>query len=218
MFISIKLFRSFFILLSSCLLFAFITPQLHRLYEMRMHLSFATTPSDFEVYIFTDFSDPKSVLLEPKIEQLAPEILKQARLYLIDIPSEKTKDLRIANITFMLDKTKPIEHYFKVRNALLQLATKNPSSNSEEIKQSLKQLEIAYTPLSQELIDPALTTTAMMNKNFKIQNKPTMILYNKKTKKKKVFDNLDAMNVTTFLSEINQLQNSSEPPLVDSQK
>lgn len=155
-----------------------------KLYQARMDMSFNSEQTPLEVYIFTDWNCPKCKKLESVLSEIAPELLKQARLYFIDLPSQGMENLIGANQTFLLDKNKNLTDYLKQRQELYQIAGRINSPTEGDVKQILEKDGFKYEPVQKEAADLSMKFFTIQAKVFQITKTPTIIVYDLELSKK----------------------------------
>ncbi len=202
-------FRPVFMVLSLILLssFSFTSDQM-KIYQTRLSMLFGDRSSDLELFVFTDWIGPASKQFEPLIEGMFPEVSKKARLYFIDIPVE-AQNFSTANLKFLINATKDKDEYFKFRNNLFQLASKNPKATEEEIREFVKASGTKYEPVPQDLADAGFAVYKSVNNNFKVTKAPTIVIYNITTKEMKKIEDPSEMTPPKILS---LLESMKTPP------
>lgn len=206
--------RSIFVVLSlmGCLLFSSFsfTPEQMKVFSTRMSMLFGDRSSDLEVFVITDWTSQASKQLEPRIEGMFPEIVKKAKIYFIDLPVPETQSFSTANLKFLIDANKDKNEYFKFRNNLFQLASKNPKANEEEIKLFVKNSGTKYEPVPQDLAEVGLGIYKSVNNNFKVTKIPTLVIYNISTNDMKKIEDLNEMTQSKILALLESMKTPTD--------
>lgn len=177
---TMKIKSLFFVGLMSCalgMLCSFqITPEQKKLYQTRLSMPFGDSKSDWEVYLFTDWNNKNAKEIEAKIESASNDITKKAKLYFIDVNSDKSKTLSEANLSYLIDTQKNLTDYFKLRNDLLK-----------------GKVEADQTKLPEDVIKSGLMIYNATANNMKITEVPTLLFYNLKTRESVKLEGVDAI-------------------------
>lgn len=151
--------------------------------SLKESLFFGNTSSPIEVYVFTDWACPACRQLEPDLEEMAPAIMKKAKLTFVDhaIHTE-TLNYSPYNVSFVIHN-KPA--YFKLRKGLTELSVKTSTPTDKQVEElaeaegeKYQQLNFADITLSQKYFK-------QLGKQFGIHQTPTLVIINVETKKGK---------------------------------
>lgn len=173
--------RSFLLGLSMVCFFASanayqISPDQKKLYQIRLSMPFGDQKSDWEVYLFTDWNNDHTKEIEAKIEGVSSDISKKAKLYFIDLNSDKSTALTEVHLSYLINTQKNFTDYFKLRNTLLR-----GDSGTEKAK------------LPDDVIKSGIHIFNATAKNMKISEVPTILFYNLKTREQVKLEGVDAI-------------------------
>lgn len=147
-------------------------------------LSLGNDLTSVNVYVFTDWLCPVCKMIEPRIEEMSPKIMQEAKLHFIDIPLHDTSHLFVRyNVSFLVNNK---NEYLKTRHVLDKLTdiTKNPKD--DQLLDLLKEQNITFKPLDSKQIEEATAYFIRMAKEMKVKATPTIVVFNSQTKKTQV--------------------------------
>ncbi len=167
-------------------------------------LFFGDKTSPIEVYLFTDWACPACRQLEPEIEKMAPEVMKQAKLTFVDhaIHTE-TLNYSPYNVSFMI-KNKP--DYFKLRGELTKMSVATEAPTDQEIEKIAKKVGTTYQQLNFSDIAISQKYFKQLAKQFSITKTPVMVVVNIKTKKGKKLTGIAEITESNVLKAIASLK------------
>ncbi|CDR35185.1 thioredoxin domain-containing protein [Criblamydia sequanensis] len=153
-----------------------------------INLGHATSP--VEVYVFTDWFCPACKKIEPLIEQLAPEIKENAKLYFVDAAiHQESLNYTPYNLAFMVNNK---EDYFKIRKALDNLAKTTKAPSDADIEKAVSPLGVKLKELNFNDVATGVKLFKRLVKQFDLRSTPAVIIVNIDTKKgKKLFGTTD---------------------------
>nr|MBA3603451.1 thioredoxin domain-containing protein [Parachlamydiaceae bacterium] len=150
---------------------------------LKNELMFGDLQSPIEVYVFTDWKCPACRQIEPIIFETSPKILKQAKLFFIDvIVHDVSLNFLPYNLSFMVHN-KP--YYFKLRQDLNALSLKTEEPSLEDIQKIAKNNGVKFTPMNFSDLSMANNYFARLTKQFEIISTPTVAIVSKTTLKGK---------------------------------
>lgn len=165
---------------------------------------FGNKESPVDVYVITDWFCPLCYKIEPKLEEMYPQIMSKARLFFIDKEIHpETMNYVPYNLSLMINEKKK---YIEARRALHELALKKKSPSVEDVQAVLKPLGIKYQQLSYSDIENGVHFFEGIIKTFKVNATPTLIITNrhKLESKKLVGSEITESNVKKALDEMMQ--------------
>jgi protein-disulfide isomerase/uncharacterized membrane protein len=146
-------------------------------------IAFGDLKSPIEIYVFTDWACPACRQIEPELEKMAPNMMKQARITFVDhAVHTETLNYSPYNVSFMI-KNKP--EYMKLREALTQLSIDNSAPTDEQIEKVAEKLGTKYQQLHFADITLSQKYFKQLAKQFGISKTPTLVIINRETKKGK---------------------------------
>jgi thiol:disulfide interchange protein DsbA len=129
-----------------------------------------------KVRLFTDYFCEPCSALEPRLEQIIPDLVKKGTVSLtfIDTPIHKYSSLYATYFMYIINEKKDFNHALRAR-AILFEAAKNKISEKEKLEEFLKKRGIGFKPFD---VKP---TFSLFNKYFqedKINATPTCVISN----------------------------------------
>ena len=138
--------------------------------------------SDRELYIFTDWFCPACRQAEPEIEKAVSSAAKKAKIIFIDVPVHpETFNYIPYNLSFL---THEKGRYLELRRALEALSLRFKEPGPEEVQKAVAPLHVTYKPLAFLTVTKGLKYFDETAKAFGVRSTPTVIVLDKKTKKK----------------------------------
>jgi protein-disulfide isomerase len=146
-------------------------------------LAFGNKDSPIEIYLFTDWACPACRQLEPELEKMFPDIIKQGRFTFVDhAVHTETLNYSPYNVSFMI-KNKP--QYLKLRRALTELSQETDAPTDEQIEKLAEKENTKYQQLHFSDIALSQKYFKQLAKQFKVSKTPTLVIINRETKKGK---------------------------------
>lgn len=130
---------------------SFIPQDLMKIYLMRKAMSLGNKSAQIEVYFFNDWKENSSLALEATYQEMAPALMKEAKVYFIDKSVPGLEPFARANHSVLASDDN--KNYLAVRKALLELITTSPQATDEEIHAQLANAGINYTSMPKEMAD-----------------------------------------------------------------
>ena len=167
-------------------------------------IKFGNTASPVQVYIFTDWACPACRMVEPAIEAMAPQLMREAQITFVDtVVHPETLNYAPYNISFMAN-SKP--KYFQIREALGKLSVKNKKPTEEQVRKTIAPLGVHYTELPFEEITLAMRYFEELTEKFKVTGTPTIAIVNTSAKKGKKLAGVEEITEANVLKAINALK------------
>lgn len=144
-------------------------------------INFGNKSSHIEVYIFTDWFCPACHKIEPKLEQIAKNVGKNAKIFFIDTGVHRESlNFTPYNLSFMVHNK---DKYFQLRNSLIDLSAKTKAPSEHEV-------EALIAPIKYEELSFSDNTTGnklfnKLRKDYGVNKTPTVVVVNTDTKKGK---------------------------------
>jgi hypothetical protein len=176
-----------------------------KLYQGRMAMAFGNS-CPIEVYIFTDWNSPESLNLDPVLEAMLPEIVKNAKVYFMDKELADSENLSIANLSILAGNPKDFSQYFKIRKALFQLSAKKKNSSVGDIQEALKAININYQPLTKELTDILMKVNKGTNMALEVTQYPTIIIFNNDNSLQKRITTVEEVTQANVMKAIDEVK------------
>lgn len=146
-------------------------------------ISFGKASSPIEVYFFSDWQCPSCRKVEPVIEKMSPEIMKEAKLIFIDFPVHpETMNFTPYNLAFMVHNK---DQYLKLRNILTELSQQTGAPTEEQVEKAVSGLGVKYEQLNYADVAIGFKYYKDLAKQFGINSTPTLVVVNLNTKKGK---------------------------------
>ncbi len=150
---------------------------------LKSDMMFGDLQSPIEVYVFTDWKCPACRQIEPVIVETSPEILKQAKLFFVDvIVHDVSLNFLPYNLSFMVHN-KP--QYLKLRKELNALSLKTEEPSIENIQEIAKNNKVKFIPMNFSELSMANNYFARLTKQFEIVSTPTVAIVSRTTLKGK---------------------------------
>lgn len=167
-------------------------------------IKFGNTSSPVQVYIFTDWACPACRMVEPAIEAMAPQLMKEAQITFVDtVVHPETLNYAPYNISFMAN-SKP--KYFQIRDALGKLSVKTKKPTEADVKKTIAPLGVQYTELPFEDITLAMRYFEELTDKFKVTGTPTIAIVNANAKKGKKLAGVEEITEANVLKAIQSLK------------
>lgn len=165
---------------------------------------FGDKQSPIQVYVFEDWFCPACRKAQPALEKLYPQIMQKAQLIFIDVPIHADSFNFVPyNLSFLL---KNKDKYLQLRHDLQDLAEKNNSPTDSDIETLAKKHGAQYAQIGGAQIEQGKTYFKQMTKKFKVENTPTVIVYNPKTNKAKKLVGLNDISKANMLVIIDSMK------------
>lgn len=149
--------------------------------EMKEKMAFGKVGSNIEVYFVTDWYCKACRKVDPIFEKLYPDIRKEATVYFIDYAIHKNSNNFIPyDISFLINNK---SQYFKARNVLLDLASKNEAPTEQDVSNAVKKYNIPYKELPYLEIKNGTDFFQKVIEKFNLDATPIIIVTNTKTNK-----------------------------------
>lgn len=190
--------------------FAFAVAGLGQFSELRaeedaikMNIAFGNQASPIDVFVFTDWICPACASLEPTFEAMTPKVSKIARLTFVDDPvHEATLNYTPYNLAFMVNN-KP--QYFKLRTGMHELANDIKAPNDNDISTMAAKYGVQLHELNYGAVSMGVKYFDHLIKKFDIEGTPTVIVYNRNTKKSKKLEGRPQIDEEKILKAIESL-------------
>ncbi len=144
--------------------------------ELSNRIAFGQLDSPVEVYIFTDWFCNPCRSLEPTIEQMAPEIMREARLIFVDkVIHKESYNYVPYNLAFQANSK---EQYLECRSMLTSLTYQTPFPSYEQVEEGAAAIGSDLQPLAYTDIMVGMQLFQGLSKRFKVRSTPTMVIVN----------------------------------------
>lgn len=172
--------------------------------EIKDRIKFGNTNSPIQVFVFTDWTCPACRSIEPRLEAMAPKVMKYAQITFIDtVVHPETLNFAPYNISFMVNaKSK----YFMSRNALNKLSLVNKNPTDHDIADAVRPFGIKYQEIPYQDVSVALRYFEELTNRFKITGTPTVAVINADAKKGKKFSGTEEITEENILKAIETLR------------
>lgn len=165
--------------------------------------SFGSKTSPVDVFFITDWLCPLCVKLEPRFQRMYPSIMKQASLYFIDRAIHPDSlNFSPYNLSFMIYNK---DKYFQIRDALHELAVENHHPTVEQVQKAVSSLGVKYKPLDFSNVNGGVHFFDYVNKTFKVNATPSVVVANHETKESKTFIGSEEIHEREILEAIKEL-------------
>jgi thiol-disulfide isomerase/thioredoxin len=146
-------------------------------------IAFGNLESPLEVYVFTDWECPSCRKIDPILEEMFPEITKNARLIFVDfVIHPESMNFTPYNLSFMI---KDKAQYMKLRDLLTDVSLKTSTPTDQDIEKAIKPLGAKYEQLNYADVAVAIKYFKHVGKQFGVDRTPTVVIVNKNQKKGK---------------------------------
>lgn len=167
-------------------------------------IKFGNTSSPVQVYVFTDWACPACRMVEPAIEAMAPQLMKEAQITFVDtVVHPETLNYAPYNISFMAN-SKP--KYFQIREALGKLSIKTKKPTEADVRKVIEPFGVQYNELPFEDITVAMRYFDELTERFKITGTPTIAIVNTSAKKGKKLAGVEEITEANVLKAIQALK------------
>lgn len=204
-----SIYRNLLLSFFSLLFFSFLPTDSLQLYQARIRMSFGKPEFTTEVYVFTNWSSFDCRSFNQSLKKLAPEIIKDNRLYFIDLPSKENEKLSLINQYFLLKNKLELQKYLDIRDLLFSLAAEKHASNEEEIQKVFSEKDIPYQFLDKESAHVSQTLFSSLIKNFEIGQTPTIFIYNLKNNQRQKISIIQNLDEKVFFRHLESIQKNS---------
>lgn len=151
--------------------------------SIQENLVFGDKSSPIEVYLFTDWACPACRKLEPTLEPMSKEIMKQAKLFFVDHAIHpETLNFVPFHLSFQVHN-KP--NYFALRDMLTTISEETGAPSEQMIATSAAKLGVQYQELNFADIALGIKYFKKLGEKFKVEGTPTLIIINTENKKGK---------------------------------
>jgi protein-disulfide isomerase len=136
-----------------------------------------------QVRLYTDYFCGPCSRMEPKVEDVLPELVRKnaITLTLIDLPVHATTSLYARYFLYILNENKDLDRALKSRAALFE-AAKDKIEDKEKLEEFLKKNSIGYKEMDPRPVFAALS--ALIGED-KVRSTPTLVIV--KNREKSVF-------------------------------
>lgn len=165
--------------------------------------AFGKKDSDVDVFIITDWLCPLCIKLEPRFQRMYPAIKDEASVYFIDRAIHPDSvNFSPYNLSFMIYNK---DKYFELRDALHDLAEANRHPTPEQVQKAISQLGVKYKPLDYSKVNSGIHFFDYVNKTFKVDATPSVVVANRKTNVSKTFVGSQEIHEKDILEAIHSL-------------
>ena len=165
---------------------------------------FGDKQSPIQVYVFEDWFCPACRKAQPALEKLYPQIMQKAQLIFVDVPIHQDSFNFVPyNLSFLL---KNKDKYLLLRHDLQELAEKNSAPTNDDIENLAKKHGAQYSQIGGAQIEQGKTYFKQMTKKFKVENTPTVVVYNPKTNKAKKLVGMSDISKANMLVIIDSMK------------
>lgn len=142
--------------------------------DVKGKIKFGASNASTEIYIFTDWACPACRKVEPVLENFIPKILSTTKVTFVEtVVHPETLNYAPYDLSFMVhDKAR----YFKIREALTQLALKVPEPNDEDIQAAVAPLGVKLRELPYQDVMAAMNYFEDLIKKYKVNATPTVVV------------------------------------------
>lgn len=167
-------------------------------------ITFGNPKSDIEIYLFTDWACPACKKVEPTIEALVPELMKDNKVYFVDyVIHPETLNYLPYHLAFQLNNK---AQYLKLRHMLEDISKKNKNPSEEQISKAAAKLGVKFKELSYADVDAGEKYFKSLGEKFKVKSTPTMVIINVDSKKGKKLVGGEEITKDNILKSINTLK------------
>jgi thiol-disulfide isomerase/thioredoxin len=153
--------------------------------SIRDRIAFGNPDSNVEVFLFTDWQCPACRGLEPVFVQLAPSIMKKARMTFADIDIHpETLNFLPYNLSFMVHNK---DKYLQLRDVLTEISTTTKEPTDDIVNQAIKKYGVKYKPMHYADIAVANKYFKHLESQFDLESTPTLVIVNLSDKRGKKF-------------------------------
>jgi len=171
--------------------------------SLKESIALGKTTSDVEVYLFTDWACPACRALEPRLIQMAPQIMEKAKLIFVDFPVHpETLNFSPYNLSFMIHN-KP--KYLELRESLTELSKETGSPEEEQVEEMAQKFGVVYKQLNYSDVALATKYFKKLGKQFEVKGTPSMVLINVKTNEGKKLVGIYEINASNVMNAIDSL-------------
>lgn len=159
--------------------------------------------SNTTVYIISDWFCPGCRKIEPEIEKVFPEISATVKVAFVDMPVHKeSSNFTPYNLQFMTyEKPK----YIKLRHILDEISRTTKSPTEAQVQSAVARLGVILKPPNYVEIMNGFKYFESIYRDFGVKSTPTVIVENRKTKKKKVMVGSNDINKNTIKAAIEEV-------------
>lgn len=197
------------------ILCSFIDPEIMMIYQIRLQMSFGEPLSETEVYVFTSWNSQECSQMDIMMQKIAPSIVRNDKLFFVDILNAETEKLVSVNEKILLDPRKNLDDYLKIRKTLFQIAEKSVTLSEKEIKKAIESQGIVIEKFSSEVTDIGLQIFKDLRKNLKVAIAPTIVIYNLETRNWIKIEGLEEIKSTPILDKIESLKSKETLRFID---
>ena len=156
------------------------------------------------VYFVSDWFCPVCQKVEPRIEQIFPEIAKTARVSFVDFPIHReTLNFTPYNLQFIFYEK---EKYLDLRKALAALALKTRNPTAADVQQAVAPLGVTVREMNYADILYGMQADQAVYKGFGVKATPSVVVTDSKTKKTKILVGDNEINLQAIKTAINTVR------------
>lgn len=156
------------------------------------------------VYFVSDWFCPACKKIEPRIEQIFPEIAKTARVGFVDFPIHKeTLNFTPYNLQFIFYEK---EKYLDLRKALAALALKTRNPTADEVQHAVAPYGVKVREMNYADILYGMQADQAVYKGFKVKATPSVVVTDSKSGKSKTLVGENEINLQAIKSAINTVK------------
>ncbi len=167
-------------------------------------LAFGNQASDITIYFATDWFCPACLKAEPKIERIYDKFKGTAKIYFIDKGiHEDSINYTPYNLSFMIYNK---DKYFAIREALHDLALRTRHPTDALVEKAASSAGVQYRQLEYSEVDNGIKFFDSVNKGFKINGTPTVVVSDGKKQHYKALVGPSEISERKVQEAINELQ------------
>ncbi len=171
--------------------------------NLKENISFGDKKTAIEGYLFSDWACPACRKIEPQIYDIQSAVTDEGKFYYIDHAIHpETLNFIPYNLSAMINHE---PNYIQLRHMLTKLSTQTSSPNSEQVKALANTIGVDFKKLDYSTVAMGIRYFKELGKQFKVKGTPTLVLYNKDTKKVKLLtgaDNITPEKITAAIQEL----------------
>lgn len=166
------------------------------------------TDSTTTVYFVSDWFCPVCQKVEPRIEQIFPEIAKTAKVGFVDFPIHReTLNFTPYNLQFIFYEK---DKYLDLRKALSALALKTRNPTPVDVQQAVAPYGVKVREMNYADILYGMQADQAVYKGFGVKATPSVVVTDSKTGKTKILVGDNEINLQAVKAAITMVRNNKK--------
>lgn len=171
-------------------------------------IEFGNQDSPIEIYVFTSWICPACSKFEPTLEEMAPKLMKDAKIIFVDYGvDDTTMNFLPYNLSFMLHQ-KP--QYIPLRRAIKEMAKETEEPEEKSVEAAAAKLGVKYKQINYADVAAGIELFKELATDLKIRSLPSMVIVDTRNKKIARLSGLSELTLENVQETLNDVKKQGE--------